>query len=74
MIILQLGRGRHYITIYLESVRNEKTLDVLNLLEGLRTAAESVTITDVIDDTKGLGRIRPRRLGYLDLMEARHGP
>lgn len=31
------------------------------------------SITILLDDRNGLGKIGPRKLGYLDLMESRHG-
>ncbi|KAL9590199.1 MAG: hypothetical protein Q9203_001011 [Teloschistes exilis] len=36
-------------------------------------ARNNISITILLDDRNDLGKIGPRRLGYLDLMESRHG-
>ncbi|MCJ1405277.1 hypothetical protein MMC11_008504 [Xylographa trunciseda] len=74
--IAQLSRRRIYLTIHVQAVRDGRPLDLVGLLETLRTCTSNTTligITIIIDDRKGLGKIGPRRLGYLDLMESLHG-
>lgn len=39
-----------------------------------RTSSNITGITIMLDDRNGLGRTGPNQLGYLDHMEARHGP
>lgn len=39
-----------------------------------RTSSNITGITIMLDDRNGLGRIGPNKLGYLDHMEALHGP
>ena len=76
-IISRLGSRRFYVTIYLETIRGGQPLNLLTLLENAfanRSRLQMTGMTILLDDRKGLGKIGPRKLGYLDLMESRHGP
>lgn len=72
-IISQPDKGCYYVTVYLETIQDNKPLDLVNLLRNLKAvpnlkALAGVTI--ILDDRKDLGKIGPRHLGYLDLMES----
>ncbi|KAL4954542.1 a-oxoamine synthase fum8 [Aspergillus filifer] len=67
---------RSHLTIYFETVSNGVTLDLATFLEStapILVANKPSGITIMLDDRNGLGKIGPRSLGYLSLMEEKHG-
>lgn len=66
-----------HLTVYLQTCQQNG--DVLQLgsrvksIAALLEANQLRGLTLLLDDTFGLGKIGPRRLGYFDLMESQHG-
>lgn len=76
-IISRLDSRRFYMTVYFETVRGNEPLNLLAFFENAlanRRLGQLTGMTILLDDRKGMGKIGPRKLGYLDLMESRHGP
>lgn len=72
------GVRRYHLTLYLETVDHDgSVLDlptrVKAILSGLKNGSGLEGLTLILDDARGLGRIGPRHLGYLDEMESQHG-
>lgn len=69
--------SRFYLTIFLQTVTNGVALDLISLLRDavpkLKRGRNLSGITIMLDDRGGLGKIGPQSLGYLNLMEAKHG-
>jgi serine palmitoyltransferase len=68
---------RTHLTIYLQTVTDGSVLDLKLLLKTiapkLQKHGKLASATFMFDDRNGLGKIGPQSLGYLNLMEARHG-
>ena len=68
---------KSHITIYLQTVVDGVALDMIGLLEKavpiLKRHSKVTGVTIMLNDSNGLGRVGPRSLGYLNLMEANHG-
>lgn len=64
-----------YLTLYLQAFEDGVLLDLVPILKALSALAPAdlVGATVLIDDSKGLGKLGPRKLGYLDLLEHVHG-
>ncbi|PYI12628.1 a-oxoamine synthase fum8 [Aspergillus sclerotiicarbonarius CBS 121057] len=73
---LDTTRKSLHLTVYLQTTQDGTILD---LGESVRAILDSFGegrvsgLTLILDDRKGLGKIGPRSLGYLDLMESQHG-
>ncbi len=69
--------SRFYLTIFLQTVNSGVTLDLVSLLRHavpkLKSGSKLSGITIMLDDRNGLGKVGPQSLGYLNLMEAKHG-
>ncbi|KAI9817369.1 MAG: hypothetical protein M1832_004676 [Thelocarpon impressellum] len=70
-------RSGFLVTLYLQAVRKERPLELIGLLDALATNSALLRrlfgLTLMLDDRHGLGKIGPRRLGFLDFMESKHG-
>lgn len=70
-------KDKFHLTLFFETVKNGVVLDLITLLQDialkLRRRGALSGITIMLDDRNGLGKIGPRSLGYLDLMESKHG-
>lgn len=66
-----------HVTVYLQTrTRNGDVLQLgsrVNKITSLLRKHQVRGLTLLLDDTFGLGKIGPRRLGYFDLMESQHG-
>ena len=63
-----------HLTIYLQTVRGGNILDLQSLCRDITLRGKKISsMTMFLDDRKGMGKIGPRSLGFLDLMEHRHG-
>ncbi|KAI2951053.1 hypothetical protein CBS147321_1322 [Aspergillus niger] len=69
------GQNLH-LTIYLQTVQGNSILDLgqrVQTILGMVGEDRVKGLTLILDDRQGLGKIGPRNLGYLDLMEHQHG-
>ncbi|KAH8820193.1 pyridoxal phosphate-dependent transferase [Xylogone sp. PMI_703] len=68
---------RFHTTLYLQTLADGVMLDLIKLLREitprLKRSGKLTSITIMLDDRNGLGKIGPQSLGYLNLMEANHG-
>ena len=66
-----------YMTIYFQTITDGIVLDLVTFFRDavpkLKRGRRPTGITIMLDDRNGLGKVGPRSLGYLDLMEANHG-
>nr|A0A3G9HHK2.1 RecName: Full=Aminotransferase ALT4; AltName: Full=AAL-toxin biosynthesis cluster protein 4 [Alternaria alternata]BBG74270.1 oxamine synthetase [Alternaria alternata] len=75
----KLQKHRYYhVTLYLETVDEDGSiLDLSNrikdILLTLKNAPSLTGLRLILDDSRGLGKIGPRHLGFLDQMESQHG-
>lgn len=71
------GYKKCYLTLYLRSGLDTDDLDLPQLLRGAAILKNKkkllVGMTVLVDDTMGLGRLGPQRLGYLDHLASTHG-
>ncbi len=69
--------SRFYLTIFLQTVNRGVVLDLVSLLRHavpkLKSGRKLSGITIMLDDRNGLGKVGPQSLGYLNLMETKHG-
>ena len=78
--MLDVQKPTHLTFYFLTcNTHGRQILDLLRLFtrpvfQAGRTSSNIIGITIILDDRNGLGRIGPNKLGYLDHMEARHGP
>ena len=67
-----------HLTIFFETVVNGSILDLVGFLQdsipGLKKGRKVNGLTMMLDDRNGLGKIGPKSLGYLNLMEEKLGP
>lgn len=78
--MLDLQKPTH-LTFYLQTydANGRQILDLSRLFsrpvfQAGRMSSNITGITNMLDDRNGLGRTGPNKLGYLDHMEALHGP
>ncbi|WEW58143.1 serine palmitoyltransferase [Emydomyces testavorans] len=66
-----------HATLYFETVTNGIPLDlptfIRKIAPKLRRSGNLTGATIMFDDRNGLGKVGPQSLGYLNLMEAKHG-
>lgn len=66
-----------HATLYFETITNGIPLDLTTFIRKiapkLRRSGKLTGATIMFDDRNGLGRVGPQSLGYLNLMEAKHG-
>lgn len=70
------GYKKCYLTLYLRSGLDNDDLDLPQLLRGaavLKNKKKLAGMTILVDDTMGLGKLGPQRLGYLDHLASTHG-
>lgn len=73
-LLSMVSPSRFHLTIYLQTVNGGKILDLQSLCREITLRGKKISsMTMFLDDRKGMGKIGPRSLGYLDLMEHRHG-
>ena len=72
-----LSKNKLHVTMYLQTVSNGQPLNLIRLLKALSAETKLLRhlsdVTIMLDDRNGLGKIGPRSLGYLDLMESQYG-
>lgn len=67
-----------HLTLYQETVsRGGSLLDLSNSIKLILSAFQDISslkgLTLILDDSRGLGKVGPRHLGFLDEMESQHG-
>ncbi|KAJ5056058.1 pyridoxal phosphate-dependent transferase [Bipolaris maydis] len=67
-----------HLTLYQETVsRDGYLLDLSNSIKLILSAFQDISslkgLTLILDDSRGLGKVGPRHLGFLDEMESQHG-
>ncbi|KAF7548178.1 hypothetical protein G7Z17_g7228 [Cylindrodendrum hubeiense] len=75
---LDLGGRRYHLTLYLGTVDHDGSIldlsvRVHSILSGLKNSSGLEGLKLILDDSRGLGKIGPQYLGFLDEMESRHG-
>ncbi|EAS35853.2 uncharacterized protein CIMG_01207 [Coccidioides immitis RS] len=76
-IELPTGHKNVHATLYFETVRNGIPLDLHTFIRKIapkvKRSGNLTGATIMFDDRNGLGMVGPQSLGYLNLMEAKHG-
>lgn len=73
-LLSMLGNSKSHLTMYFQTVIDGEILDLRSLFRNVPAQGKlfgSMTVS--LDDRRGMGKIGPRSLGYLDLMEHHHG-
>ena len=73
--LLSTARGSTlHLTLYLKTTNDDQLLDLPSVVQEIALQGKKFSgMTVYLDDRKGMGKLGPRSLGYLDLMEERHG-
>lgn len=74
--INELSTARYHITSYLQTIQDDIILDLPSAVHQITSNLDLKRLnglTIMLDDRNGLGKVGPRYLGYLDLMESEHG-
>ena len=73
-LLSMLGGSKSHLTMYFQTVVDGEILDLRSLFEKVIPKGKVFSsMTIFLDDRRGMGKIGPRSLGYLDLMEHRYG-
>lgn len=73
-LLSMVSASKFHLTIYLQTVKGGNVLDLQSLCREITLRGKKISsMTMFLDDRKGMGKIGPRSLGFLDLMEHRHG-
>ena len=73
-LLSTLGGSKSHLTLYFRTVVDGKVSDLRSLFQKVIPKGKLFgSMAIFLDDRQGLGKIGPRSLGYLDLMEHRYG-
>jgi len=73
-LLSMLGNSKSHLTMYFQTVIDGEILDLRSLFGNVPAQGKLFgSMTVFLDDRRGMGKIGPRSLGYLDLMEHHHG-
>ena len=73
-MLSMVGGSRFHLTLYLKTTNGADVLDMRKIVQELALQGKKFTgMTVFLDDRTGMGKLGPRSLGYLDLMESRYG-
>ncbi len=73
-LLSMLGGSKSHLTMYFQTVIDGEVLDLRSLFQKVVPKGKLFgSMTIFLDDRRGMGKIGPRSLGYLDLMEHHHG-
>lgn len=72
-LLSMLGNSKSHLTMYFQTVIDGEILDLRSLFRNVPAQGKLFgSMTVFLDDRRGMGKIGPRSLGYLDLMEHHH--
>ncbi len=73
-LLSMLGNSKSHLTMYFQTVIDGEILDLRSLFRNVPAQGKLFgSMTVFLDDRRGMGKIGPRSLGCLDLIEHHHG-